>query len=216
MFDFEEIANKNEQTRIHLNKGVDMNTLTREQRIPCLLKAMEQRKEYQELEKPYKIKGLRYKNQWLIGKTTDSILIIDIDNHDENSLKNIRKALTELFPSERFITFKTFHGYQIFSTDKSKADFEYKNLKVLNVDLKREYEDIQKYKKELLEYLNNFRKSDIPLKGNFDNYFEKTMLCRNAIGSMDYLFNILGIEKGFYTIRLTRKGNNDKGWKRIE
>lgn len=207
-YDCRECPDTREQTRFHLNRGIDVNNLPEDKRKLQLSKAVEMIKELQPLEQ---IENGQ-KAEWRIGKTTESILIVDIDNHDEKNLARVLANLHSLF-NERYTTIKTLHGYQIIGTERSRADFEYKNLCVLDVDIERYHYVMQEYKEKLLSYLESFRNSGIPIKGNFNKAFEETDFC-NPIGEIDYLYNILGIEKGFYTIRLTKKSKNDK-WEMI-
>lgn len=185
---------KKQQTRYHLHGDGQLT----------LMKAVEMKKEFEKLEEPYERNGKKYIMKWRIGKTTSRQLVIDIDDNDVKNFRSVMDNLHSLFPNDTFIKIKTMHGYQII--DQKEWGFAFKNLKVLNVLM--EDTEIAQYREQLLNFLQNCR-TEGQLKGFFNAEFEKSGLCV-PIGKIDYLYNVLGVANGKYTLRISPKQIGDK------
>lgn len=155
-------------------------------------------------------------NRWRVGKTTETQLIIDIDNQSQENLYSIYKNLKLLFPDEAFTVVKTSHnnpekfGFQIIGNNKSKADFVYKHLKVLKTDLIKDHDPVYIFLHELEKFLTEFRKlNPEPRKNQFNEELIKSGLIK-PIGDIDYLYNVLAALNGKVSIRLTKKEESDR------
>lgn len=198
--ELKEIANKKEPTRIILKGGKTPGRM---------VKAYEMMDELNKIEQPYLKNGKQKILRHRVGLTTDCQLIIDIDNHNETALKGIIEVLVFFFPDE-YVTVKTLNGYQIISKTKEKSSFEWKNIKILNTKIEREHDAIYKYKEKLIKFLADYRVANPnPPKTLFNEKLKASGLI-NPIGDFDFLYNVLGILNGHYSIRLTPKVQNDK------
>lgn len=175
------------------------------------MKAFEMSGELNKLEVPENGKIMK----WRVGITTDTQLVVDIDNHDEANFKNVLWNLKTIFPDDKFIAWNTLHGeakhhYQIVSKEKSKADFIFKHLKVLDMKLEREYFEMRAFKNALINRLNDYRENrDKSKPWQFNNVLRESGLI-NPVGDIDFSYNVIAVEKERSSIRLTNKTDADR------
>lgn len=195
-----ELANRKEPTRFIIKGGKNPNNL-------C--KAFEMMQELNKIEQPYEKDGKKKIIKHRVGLTTDSQLIIDIDNHDLIHETRLVNRLKELFPGE-YLEVRTLNGFQIISKEKSKSSYEYKNLKVLRQDLPQEYNAITGLRNALEKFLQQFRDEyPNPPKNLFNEHLKDSGLI-NPVGEFDYLYNVLAAINGHASIRITEKKEGDK------
>ncbi len=196
----EKIANRREASRF----------LLRDKSKSSLAKAFEMMGELNKIEEPHDGKI----NRWRVGITTETQLIVDIDNSDQKNVEGILQQLHILFPGDGFVVIKTVHGEsyhtQLIGTDSRKDNFVRKHLGVLNKNLSTNpYEGVS-YREQLLKFLNEFRKNNpTSQKGLFNSELLKSGLI-NPVGDFDFQYNVIAIEKERSTIRLTPKTKEDK------
>jgi hypothetical protein len=153
-------------------------------------------------------------NIWRVAVQINNVLFFDIDGDNFNNVKFIKSCYTKILKQE-FKTIKTYNGYHLHSKRyEDSLLWQYDTCKVLNPLLERE--NLQKY----IEAINTFYKNEI-LKQKVNGYTKEEFITQLAIdlrdsglyfgyGEFDIVFAINVILKGFYCIRISKKGIDDK------
>ncbi len=144
------------------------------------------------------------RNMYRVGITFNNILIIDIDNHNEENLMDV-KIFYENLLKLKFKVFKTNGGYWLFG-DKvynNVEDFKFAHCQVLNPEIKRE--DYKNFVKGLLSLDKDNGKEFIPATSDVI----KSSKYYHGHGSFDVAFTFLSIKRERSTIRESKKHKND-------
>lgn len=161
-----------------------------------------------------KTKAIVDNGEWRVVARMKNRIIFDIDNEDINNVKKIVVYYTPLFGQLK--TFKSFKGYHIYGVKKYTVEYtwHYDCCRVLYPLLET---------KDLITYLGKVNKwySD-KLKEEFELQWDKTTYIENikktfpesglycGIGDFDIIFALMVIFKGYYCIRISKKGKDDE------
>lgn len=142
-----------------------------------------------------------------VGRVTNSILVIDIDGHDENNMK-FMKAHAETIYGYPFQVAKTGGGYWLCGTKKydNVDDWLFDNCKLLKPDLERR--DLKSYIKKLIA-LDESTKNLIGGKDALTKKIKESELY-NGFGEFDVIFTLISIKVKKHTLRDSKKFKEDK------
>lgn len=156
-------------------------------------------------------------NIWRVAVQINNRLYFDIDKEDIENVKFIKTKYESMIKC-KFTVIKTYHGYHLRSnryTDSLK--WQYDTCRILYPVLQRA--DLQKYidmlirfhkKQVLLQKVNGLDKNEF-LEEMSNNFKESSLFC--GYGDFDIVFAINVILKGYYCIRISKKGIDDKPYK---
>lgn len=159
-----------------------------------------------------KVKG---KNVWRVAIKVKNRIIFDIDDLDEQNIREILKYYQGLF-FYGFRVIKTLSGYHLISKVKytDNLEWQYDVCRVLYPLLERK--DIQNYIEKVQKFYKDERKKqqiDGLDRKEFIEYLpqkfiESGLFC--GIGNFDMLFAINVIMKDYYCLRISKKAKGDK------
>ena len=159
-----------------------------------------------------KVKG---KNVWRVAVKIKNRVIFDLDNFDVNNASRVIDYYRNVFFYD-FKVIKTFSGYHLISkvTYTDSLEWQYDICRVLYPLLERK--DLQNYIEKVQKFYKNERKKQqingldrtefieyLPQK-----FIESGLFC--GIGTFDVLFAINVVMKGYYCLRISKKGIDDK------
>lgn len=135
-------------------------------------------------------------------------LLIDIDNHDLENLKEV-KTFYEHNLKQKFTVAKTGGGFWLAGNKQyaSLEDWEYDNCRLLNPVLQKS--DFVEYKKKLIALDNSTKKMIIGSKNEFNKMIKNSGLYI-GVGTFDLMFTLISIKTGRHTIRDSQKFKGDK------
>lgn len=165
--------------------------------------------------------GKRYKRfiktSWRTSMNFKNRITFDIDNHDVENLNKIVLYYSKLFDTT-FNVIKSKHGYHLISKKKyaSQADWTYNLCRVLFPVLK--LSEYQKYRYELDRFYKIrkeerdkkelSRKELQDLTKDFERKFKESGLYCGC-GDFEILYAVNVLMRGFYSLRISKKGKND-------
>lgn len=157
------------------------------------------------------------KTSWRTSMNFKNKITFDIDSHDENNLKIVLDNYSKLFQT-KFAVIKSKHGYHLISEKKydNSSEWQYNLCRVLFPILKEgEY---QKYRYELDRFYKSrkeerdkkelSRKELQNLTKDFEEKFKRSGLYCGC-GDFEILYAINVLMRGFYSLRISKKGKND-------
>lgn len=153
-------------------------------------------------------------NIWRVAVQINNRLYLDIDNDDMENVKYIKTRYESMIKC-RFTAIKTFNGYHLRSNRYSDAlQWQYDTCRILypllqKSDMQKYIEALSKFHKEqtLLQKINGLDKNEF-LEEMAKNFRNSPLFC--GYGIFDIVFAINVILKGFYCIRISKKGIDDK------
>jgi len=142
-----------------------------------------------------------------VGRVTNSILVIDIDGHDNDNMQSIKTNAEMLF-SYPFQIAKTGGGYWLCGTKKydNVDDWLYDNCRLLKTELERK--DLKNYIKKLIA-LDESTKKLIGGKEALNKKIKESKLY-NGFGDFDVIFTLISIKVKKHTLRDSKKRDGDK------
>jgi hypothetical protein len=167
--------------------------------------------------KAQELNKLHTGKKWLVGMRIKDRIAIDIDNHDESNFKKVLWFYSRLFACE-FITIKTMHGYHLLqkhvihkdSLDLLRAKvlvpgltsarlLEYQNAVKMYFDIEKEVTQGKDYSLQELQQRAKEKPARITEAG-----------LNHSVGNIDVLHALLGIQRGYYVIRISKKTKDEK------
>ncbi|MFZ3059443.1 MAG: hypothetical protein WA102_06840 [Candidatus Methanoperedens sp.] len=168
------------------------------------------------IEKDGKLFKQMSKTVWRVGRNYDRNVVLEVDNHDLNNLRELYNFYKSLLGQD-FNVFKTLHGFHVIQKVAYKTNDEwlYANSLLLNPSLK--LEDLADYVEKIKAFDNSKRNDDTvkdthKLLGTKEDYirdFKKSGLFQGT-GEFDLLYTIRGICFNKYTLRISKKTPTDK------
>jgi hypothetical protein len=154
---------------------------------------------------------------WYVGIRVYNRIVIDLDSHDEANLYKIKWFYSRMFQSE-FITSITSHGYHLVTKERyTKDESQFLRCKLLIPGLPEH---------RLYEYLNAcdtfFQQQKEERRGKEYTLTELQTHAKDmrqiiteaglnhSVGNIDVLHALIGIQRGYYVIRVSKKSNMEK------
>lgn len=166
--------------------------------------------------------GKRYKHfvktSWRTSMNFKDRITFDIDSHDQVNLSRVINFYSNLFDT-MFNVIKSKHGYHLISVKKysNVVEWQYNLCRVLFPILEKE--QLQKYiteletfyaeRKEERDQKELSRKELQDLTKDFERKFRVSGLYCGC-GNFEILYAINVLMRGFYSLRISKKGKNDK------
>jgi len=159
-----------------------------------------------------KISDNQYK--WKVAIRVKDRIVFDIDDNNLENIITIMKFYEPIFG--KFNVVKTYKGYHLITVMKyeNALGWEYDSCRVLypNLEMRRLEEYQAAIRTWYYQQSEHQRKEQLD-RQKFLNYlpqqFKKSGLYK-GIGTFDMLFAINVVLKGYYCIRITKKGIDDK------
>ncbi len=157
------------------------------------------------------------KTSWCTSMNFKNRITFDIDSHDLYNLNYILSYYSDVFDTE-FNVIKSKHGYHLISKKKysDAVEWQYNLCRVLFPILNKE--DLQKYiialeifyakRKEERDQKELSRKELQELTKDFERKFKESGLYCGC-GDFEILYAVNVLMRGFYSLRISKKGKND-------
>lgn len=156
-----------------------------------------------------------YGREWRVGKVIADRVVIEIDNHDNRNLLKVLGFYSRLF-QDTFHVIRTLHGFHLVQRGEidDAEKLQLYRIKVLYPGCT---------KKQMLKYIDDLKSMMSDIKSKEDNFEmgteERLYILRNSLklynldahyGDIDTLHAMVGILRGKYVLRISKKTNNDK------
>jgi hypothetical protein len=164
------------------------------------------------------IEGKKFKTEWRVGIRIDDKIVFDLDNHDENNMREMVKYYQNYF-NDKFTVIKTLHGYHLIGSNKYEpATWEWKVAQTLIPNIPKD--KVQGYLAALQRFYDEKRDTTILDAGiarkrlmegkeRFVSDLKKAGLCY-PVGNFDVLHTIVALRRHRYILRISKKTADDK------
>jgi len=154
------------------------------------------------------------KNVWRVAIRVSDRILFDVDNDNLDNIKKIVNYYSGIFGELK--VYKTYTGYHIFTVLKydNDIDWSYDTCRVLYPILEKEL--FLKYAQKVSKWYQDKVKEEFEYQLSRKQFIE--MIKRSfptsdlycGIGDFDILFSLNVILKGYYCLRISKKGDKDK------
>jgi hypothetical protein len=155
--------------------------------------------------------------KWYVGIRIYNKIVIDIDNHDAENIHRVQWFYSRLYSTE-WVTVKTMHGYHLIQkgiTPKTEIDLFRCNLLMPGLPKDRLQEYLKAVNSFFQQQKEEHQNEDRTINDLQAHARDMTRLIteaglNHAVGIIDVLHALIGVQRGYYVLRVSKKSNDEK------